>query len=183
MKSEIETLVKEALTRHRGRIPGLEMDTILSFISIIHKFHEVPILMERYFSQMGISKAGFMLLIQLFLRDGGPIGMSEIGRAYFVRPATLTGIADTLEGDGLVERVRSKKDRRRVMLCLTPAGFDFMRTFLPAHFRNIETIMSGFTPDEAALLIRLMERFASGVQTLVSGKGLTLPSDKEGRKP
>jgi len=131
--------------------------------------------MEHYFSLMGLSKARFMFMIQLFLHNGEPVGMSEIGRAYAVSPATLTGIADTLEGEGFIERIRTDKDRRRVLLRLTPGGKDFMGTFLPAHFKNIASIMSGLSPDEQTLLIGLMERFASGVKALFSENRLNLP--------
>jgi DNA-binding MarR family transcriptional regulator len=46
----------------------------------------------------------------------------EIARRCWVRPATLTGIVDALERDGLVARRRSGRDRRQVRLELTDEG-------------------------------------------------------------
>ena len=47
---------------------------------------------------------------------------SELAAAVDLSRATITGILDRLEARGLLVRVRSKKDRRRIGLELTPAG-------------------------------------------------------------
>ena len=70
-------------------------------------------------SQHGISSAGAQVLLML---SRGKATHREVARRCWVHPATLTGVVDTLERDGLVERRRSGTDRRRVYLLLTPAG-------------------------------------------------------------
>lgn len=48
--------------------------------------------------------------------------VSELARQMYLRPATVVGIVDRLEGKGLVTRTRSKNDRRAVDLHLTEKG-------------------------------------------------------------
>jgi len=51
-----------------------------------------------------------------------PIMVSDIARRMYLHPATVVGILDRLELQGLVTRVRSLTDRRIVHIELTPKG-------------------------------------------------------------
>jgi DNA-binding MarR family transcriptional regulator len=48
---------------------------------------------------------------------------AELARRCWVRPATLTGVVDTLERAGYVRRERDPADRRLVWLALTDEGW------------------------------------------------------------
>ncbi|MEU8187065.1 MULTISPECIES: MarR family winged helix-turn-helix transcriptional regulator [Micromonospora] len=76
---------------------------------------------NRYLAEEhGLTQAGMVTL--LTLARHGELPLRAVAEAGFIRPATLTGIVDTLERDGLVERQRDDADRRSVRLVLTPAG-------------------------------------------------------------
>ena len=68
----------------------------------------------------GLTQAGMVALMTL--AQHGELPHRAVAERCFVRPATLTGIVDTLEKDGLVERQRDETDRRSVRLTLTDAG-------------------------------------------------------------
>ncbi len=51
-----------------------------------------------------------------------PIMVSEIARRIYLHPATVVGILDRLEKQGLVIRIRSTEDRRVVRVELTGKG-------------------------------------------------------------
>jgi DNA-binding MarR family transcriptional regulator len=51
-----------------------------------------------------------------------PIMVSEIARSMYLHPATVVGILDRLEKQGLVARIRSTEDRRVVRVELTGQG-------------------------------------------------------------
>ena len=51
-----------------------------------------------------------------------PIRVSDLARQMHLRPPTVVGILDRLEGKGLVTRNRSSEDRRVVVLHLTEMG-------------------------------------------------------------
>ncbi len=188
----METISREFVNRIRRReakkgefpaIPDINLEMAFRFIQAIHHFHRVPILMEQYFQKMGLSKARFLVMIQLFVRDdGNGIGISDICRVYDVSSATLTGVADTLEKEGLIRRQHSEKDRRKVNLQLTDAGWTFMRRFLPAHFSNVKKIMEQYSEEEQELLATLLDKLSSKLVELVEDETLTIP-DKAGGKP
>ncbi|MFU8870689.1 MarR family winged helix-turn-helix transcriptional regulator [Micromonospora sp. SL4-19] len=68
----------------------------------------------------GLTSAGMRVL--LILLRAGDSTHREMAERCFVRPATLTGIVDTLERDGFVARQRDPSDRRSVQLTLTDKG-------------------------------------------------------------
>ncbi|MFD9004791.1 MarR family winged helix-turn-helix transcriptional regulator [Streptomyces sp. NPDC059582] len=70
--------------------------------------------------RLGIGWTAFNILRQLGNADGQT--SSEIANATMVAASTLTGVVDTLEKDGLIERRRSDTDRRVIRLHLTATG-------------------------------------------------------------
>ncbi|MEU6073061.1 MarR family transcriptional regulator [Micromonospora sp. NPDC047074] len=76
---------------------------------------------NRYLAEEhGLTQAGMVTLMTL--AQHGELPHRTVAEHGFVRPATLTGIVDTLERDGLVARQRDETDRRSVRLAITPAG-------------------------------------------------------------
>ncbi|MDY6836735.1 MAG: MarR family transcriptional regulator [Thermodesulfobacteriota bacterium] len=58
----------------------------------------------------------------LALHESGPLPLSHIAKLIMVKSSTVTGIIDRLEQKGLVERVRTSRDRRVITIQLTEAG-------------------------------------------------------------
>lgn len=56
------------------------------------------------------------------IAEEAPIMVSEIARRMYLHPATVVGILDRLEKQGLVVRIRSTEDRRVVKVELTEQG-------------------------------------------------------------
>ncbi|MER5333175.1 MarR family transcriptional regulator [Micromonospora sp. NPDC002717] len=76
---------------------------------------------NRYLAEEhGLTQAGMATLMTL--AEHGELPHRTVADHCFVRPATLTGIVDTLERDGLVERQRDEADRRSIRIAITPAG-------------------------------------------------------------
>lgn len=56
------------------------------------------------------------------LDNAAPLKVSDLAKLMCLRPATVVGIIDRLEGKELLRRTRSNEDRRIVNLCLTESG-------------------------------------------------------------
>jgi DNA-binding MarR family transcriptional regulator len=109
----------------------------------------------------GLTQAGMGTLITLARH--GELPHRVVAERCFVRPATLTGIIDTLERDGLVERHRDDADRRSVRLALTPAGRERVAKLI-ALMRNTGPLTSVDADPAKAAVIRqfLFEVIGSG---------------------
>lgn len=107
-------------------------------------------LLER---QHGVSAAGLNVLLML---AGGELTHVAVARRCRVRPATLTGVVDTLERAGLVRRTRSATDRRQVLLDVTPQGrriTDRVGTAIGAAFPPTS---AEHDPEQAAVIRRFL---------------------------
>jgi DNA-binding MarR family transcriptional regulator len=62
------------------------------------------------------------LQVMIYLGKSGPRKMSEIADHLSLGVSNLTAIVDKLVGKNLVERYRSERDRRLVMVELTQEG-------------------------------------------------------------
>jgi len=93
--------------------------------------------------QLGVT-ARQATLLWLVKRSPG-LSLAELAAEEGISPPALSGHVDRLEAAGLLERVRSTEDRRRVGLRLTSDGARLMRrirarrtTWLAEHLRGIE---------------------------------------------
>ncbi|HTH61851.1 MAG TPA: MarR family transcriptional regulator [Paraburkholderia sp.] len=113
--------------------------------------------MDRAVEPLGLtsSQIGVILLLW-FGRARTPFEMS---RALSYDTGSMTRMLDRLEKKGFVERRRSSADRRVVELALTPAGQHAARE-LPALIDAVlRDQLQGFSPDDVATLVRLLQRF------------------------
>jgi DNA-binding MarR family transcriptional regulator len=60
--------------------------------------------------------------LRMLAREGVPLRMRDLSEMLGVAARTTTTIVDSLEQDGLVERLRDPDDRRAFLLTLTEAG-------------------------------------------------------------
>jgi MarR family transcriptional regulator, organic hydroperoxide resistance regulator len=82
--------------------------------------HELQRVSKRMVSRMGLT-APQRLAVRFIGREHG-LTPSALAELLHVHPGTITGIVQHLESEGLVTRVRSTEDTRRLHLSLTAAG-------------------------------------------------------------
>lgn len=76
-------------------------------------------------SDYRMSMASFRVLLDVHLNNGD-LSMKELAINTSMYPATLTGVADTLEKLGLVKRTPERKDRRIIRIQTTKRGEEFL---------------------------------------------------------
>jgi DNA-binding MarR family transcriptional regulator len=69
---------------------------------------------------LGLTYPQYLVLLVLWERDG--LMVSELGARLFLDSGTLTPLLKRLEAAGMVARIRSVEDERRVHITLTAAG-------------------------------------------------------------
>ena len=118
------------------------------------------LLAERF----GLTNSGMSVLMAL--HGKGELTHGELALLCFVKPPTLTGIVDTLEKAGLVERRRDGADRRAVRLALTLDGAVAAQSLISV-IRNPRPLTSVDADPAKAQVIRefLLEIIASMTDT------------------
>lgn len=80
----------------------------------------------------------------------------EIGLEASLDKSTVAELLHRMERGGLVRRVRGEEDRRRIVVELTDAGHDELRTLRPRVLRLQERLVAHLDEREAADLRRLL---------------------------
>lgn len=110
---------------------------------------------------MGIGSTTYSLLRNLY--ETGPMPMAELASLILVTPGWLTGLVDSLEQKGLVERVRNLDDRRIIDLRITESGRELFRKARKIHMDFIMECLEHLDNEAAQLLIESMEKLKSSV--------------------
>ena len=96
--------------------------------------------------QLGVT-ARQATLLWLIKRSPG-LSLAELAAEEDISPPALSGHVDRLEAAGLVERVRSSPDRRRVGLRLTEKGSQLLRRVRARRTTWLARRMRSLEPDE-----------------------------------
>ncbi len=96
-----------------------------------------------------------------------PSAQVDIAKRLRIEGPTMTRMLDTLEADGLVERLPDPTDRRSKQLRLTPAGEAALAEIFEVADALRERLLREIPPDKMdelnELLIRLTERLDAGL--------------------
>jgi DNA-binding MarR family transcriptional regulator len=102
-------------------------------------------------------------VVLMYLRDGLAINASDLCVQLRHDSGALTRVLDQLEARGLVQRERSREDRRAVQLRLTAAGAETVAALLPAVVDKLNYALRDFSRAEAAELNRLLTKLISSL--------------------
>jgi DNA-binding MarR family transcriptional regulator len=111
---------------------------------------------QRLLESEGMSHAGWQVMLALW-KSGG-LTQREVAERCYVTQATVTGVVDTLERDGLVVRERSTEDRRVVRVRLTDEGRARLDRTRRTAAREMAPLFDDLTAKEEAVVRRFLTR-------------------------
>ncbi len=127
--------------------------------------------------QHGLSTTQFIVLglVGKAQSTGEPCTISSIAGELGIDPATVVRTVDSLEKRGLVERKRSREDRRQVFVEFTDAGRAARQESHQQFIDRIHTILLAMSEEGRSALMSGLEEFVQvglGAQESHSGKGV-----------
>lgn len=90
--------------------------------------------------------------------------MSDLAEATHQSAASLTGIVDRLLGKRLVARTRHTRDRRQVMVILTPLGSSLIEEIKQVRQEQMRLALSHLKGEEIRKLQHLLDCTLEGIQ-------------------
>jgi DNA-binding MarR family transcriptional regulator len=118
----------------------------------------------RLLRPLGVSAAGGLVLG--ILRDNGPMSPSELGERLIVSRAAVTGLLDSLERRGFINRSANPADRRSLVVEITPAGLTVVQELRTLVHRNEKEWLGALTDDELRTYIGLLHRIQDNLVSL-----------------
>ena len=108
----------EAEERDATPREGADVDRILE--TLVYLYTESRRVTKEVARQHGLT--GPQVTAIKVLENFGALSLTDLSARMSSTNSTMTGIADRMERDGLVERIRSETDRRVVQIALTEKG-------------------------------------------------------------
>ena len=122
----------------------------------------------------GLTITHWVILINL--RDGVEMTAADLCTQLRHDSGALTRLIDQLESRGLVERERSREDRRAVQLRLTDAGARMLQTLLPQVVERLNFVLRDFSRTEMAEFVRLLSKFIGSMDSMIPGSARSEPA-------
>jgi DNA-binding MarR family transcriptional regulator/CheY-like chemotaxis protein len=110
---------------------------------------------EERFTKLGISHTKLVTLLYLSAESNLSASPSSLAKHCGVSRAAMTGLLDSLEQEGYVERDDHPFDRRALMIRLTSKGQQFLDSIAPQEQYRVSELMSALTDVERKQLIDL----------------------------
>jgi len=155
----------ECLLESAQRFPELDPSATEAFLHLLRTSTDIEGVFDAVHASHNISQGRFMVLMLLNHDPERPANPAELACRSNVTRATMTGLIDTLERDGFVQREHAPDDRRRMLVRLTAKGTAFLERILPGYFRRIAAVMSPLTEAERKTLVSLMGKIHDGLPT------------------
>ena len=124
---------------------------------------------EAAFAEQGFTFMQWVVLIHA--RDRLSLTASAICREFRHDSGALTRLIDQLVARKLIERRRSKTDRRSSELRLTAAGRKTVEAQIPLVVDKLNFVLAGFSRAEFAELTRLLSKLVDRLQQMEPADG------------
>jgi DNA-binding MarR family transcriptional regulator len=155
--------VLEELSR---RYSELEPSAVASALTLFKVAADLHAALSQHFARYNLSQGRFVVLITLYTAPDSEMCCSDVADSIGVSRATMTGLLDGLERDGLIKRINHPGDRRRITLSLTANGRKLLERILPDHFRRIAGMMSKLSESDRRKMMELLGRVRQGMGAL-----------------
>jgi DNA-binding MarR family transcriptional regulator len=130
-------------------------------------FHAVERLRSHGTDSRGLSSGALDILIRLSTSPDG-MAPNALAQAGGVSARNVTGLLDTLQRDGLVERSPDPADRRSIRATITPAGQDWLDAFRKPSQLAMAAVFRGFSQEDLTRLRHLCLRLAENAGGITS---------------
>jgi DNA-binding MarR family transcriptional regulator len=151
----------ECLLEASKLFPDLDPLACEVFLHLMQAGDEAFRVSDVHLAEHNISQGRFMVLMLLLDKASNcPHARTpaELADLSHVTRATMTGLIDTLERDGLVKREPDPNDRRMMSVKLTPKGHSLLTQILPKHFKRMATLMQPLSESERRTLVELLSK-------------------------
>ena len=156
----------EVFLEEAKRFPGLDASACYTYLQLLRTGDELLALDEQVLNSYGTRHGRFNLMMMLLKYSDGEATPAGLAEKTGVTRATISGLLDGLEKDGLVERRPDPADRRLIRVHLTAAGHDFLDKIRPGYCRWLSSIVEPLDEEERQQLVMLLEKIRTRLSEL-----------------
>lgn len=161
----------EVIRECASRYPDVDPSSLAAGLVLLRVASDLLSGMETYFAEHGLSQGRFTVLMLLNREPESAMSPSDLAERSGVSRATMTGLLDGLERDGLIVRRASSEDRRMQQVSLSERGRERLEDMLPEYFRRMTRAMSSLEESDRLRLLGLLESLMDSVKRFNQNEG------------
>lgn len=147
-------------SHHRGS--AREVLALTTYIKLVRAAESVLGRLAAGITAAGLTESQFGVLEALY--HLGPMHQCDLAERSLKTSGNMTVVVRNLERRRLVRRIRSREDRRYMLVTLTPEGERLIRRIFPGHAAAVTGEMSVLSEAEQRTLGRLCRRVGLGAR-------------------
>jgi MarR family 2-MHQ and catechol resistance regulon transcriptional repressor len=164
--------LQASVDQYLERYPWADGDALETSFVLTQTFITVKEAVSTYLEPygLGLTRAEYNFLAILHLAGDRSRALGEIAREMGVTPAWVTRLLDSLQGQGLAERVTNPSDRRVIYAQLTPQGQDRCVAIMPAYLTFLGGTGNALTAKEKKQLRDLLMKYRRQAESLLEAQ-------------
>ncbi len=166
MLAEQFAAIRAAVSRLQKRGVVLPLDDVVLFRTLVLLGRSLGQFAEIAMRPYGLAEGDLRALVELFSQPDGIGHPGSLCAGTSQSPATMTRTTDVLVERGLISRVPSVQDRRRMILRVTPAGEALVRRILPSFYGHVRPLFQGWSAEARGLLLQQLNEVAVALDQL-----------------
>lgn len=147
--------------------------TDTSVLEVVGRLHRVVSFIDGYltstFADLGLKQGEVEVLLTLALGSGEPQSPTTVASQLLCSTGAMTNRLDRLESAGLLQRQHGTRDRRSILLSITPEGRKAAKRAAAARDALADTLLPGLTVAERKSLVALLRRMLIAFESRADG--------------
>ena len=173
----------ETLLAYSKRYPNVNPDSLEAYFHLLRVASDVLAGLEGYYALHGTSQGRFTVLALLNREPDKPLCPANLAERSGVTRATMTGLLQGLEMEGLVKRTASSEDKRMSYVALTTKGRKYLDNVLPDLFGRLGQLMAGVSDKDGKNIVKLLEKVRERIHVLTAKEGEAREAKRIARMP
>ena len=153
----------EERVRKSARFEEFHLPSVELLLNLIYTYDVLETRLSRVLGTYCLSLSGFNILMILNSMNPDGCQLHELGELLLVSRANVTGLVDSLEQKGMVERCLDQRDRRVRLARITTAGVEFLESMLPHYYVEVRKLLSGFDDADKSTLSDLLAKLRATI--------------------
>jgi len=134
------------------------MCALMTTVKMVHRYVASKFSDHPHFDKLSGPRVGVLFIVH----HAEAIRMGDLASKLMVSPRTVTDLVDGLERDGFLRRIPDPKDRRAMLIELTPAIKTNFNKLAAVRTQFLGEIWSVLTAAEQEEMVRLLNKVQSG---------------------
>lgn len=143
----------KVLEKFSARYPDADPAAVLPFLKLLRVSADLSMALDSFLEGYGLLQGRWWVLILLMREDNLTSIPSELAEKAGVSRATMTGLIDGLQREGLIERLEDDEDRRKYTIKLTAAGQAKLDDVMPDYYQRVSKLMQPMPAGQREALV------------------------------